>query len=320
MKEFEVEANVYSMNFWGIDSGFSFEEVTFMPFSNHNDIEKRIDNEREHYPTGIVKVHASANDCEEAIEKASNLLTNYSNLLTFAQGHDIFFREYTCFEIVGNERVKKSTVIHSMRYGRAVGEGIVNSWKTGLFIKTALPLVRDETYSEKTGMKLALLWSNEALNLQFIEIKFSALWFALEILANSHARSNPRIHLISQKEWDQLMTKFQELLEALRIGEDIRPKLFGALGFAKQGSIEDKIKHLLESYAFNQHFGEITDFIKMRNTIFHGRPINSLILDTYDTMKKLQRLVTKLILSILQFYNAEFVHAAILRDDLLATE
>lgn len=157
MKEFDVEANIYSMNFWGMDSGFSFEEVMFTPFGNHNDIEKRISDKREHYPTGIVKVHVSANDCDEAIEKTSNLLANYSALLTLAQGHDIFFREYTCFEIEGSERIKKSTIIHSMRYGRAVGEEIVNSWKTGLFIKTALPLVRDETHSEKTGIKLALL-------------------------------------------------------------------------------------------------------------------------------------------------------------------
>jgi len=320
MKEFDVEANIYSMNFWGMDSGFSFEEVMFTPFGNHNDIEKRISDEREHYPTGIVKVHVSANDCDEAIEKTSNLLANYSALLTLAQGHDIFFREYTCFEIEGSERIKKSTIIHSMRYGRAVGEEIVNSWKTGLFIKTALPLVRDETYSEKTGIKLALLWSNEALNLRFIEIEFSALWFALEVLANSHARSNPRIYLLSQGEWDQLMAKFEELLEALRVGEGTRPRLFGALGFAKQGSIEDKIKHLLESYAFSQHSRNIRDFSEMRNAIFHGRPINSLRLDTYGMMKKLGRLVTKLILSILQSYNAEFIHPALLRDDLLATE
>jgi hypothetical protein len=320
MKEFDVEANIYSMNFWGIDSGFFTEEAVFVPFKNHSKIEKQISDEREHHPTGIVRVRVSATDCDEAIEKSSNLLTNYSSLLTFAEGHDVFFREYTCFEIENGKRAKKSTIIHSMRFGKAVGSGVVNSWKIEQFIKTALPLVRNETYSEKTGIKLALLWSNEALNFNFIEIKFSALWFALEVLANSHARANPKTFLLSNEEWSQLMTKFEDLLEALKVSRNAKPRLFGALGFARQGSIEDTIKYLLESYAFSQYSPEVRSFNEMRNTIFHGRPLSSLRIDPYDTMKKLERLIIKLILSILKFYKEEFVHPVLLRDDLLAKE
>jgi hypothetical protein len=318
MTRFEVEANVYSLSFWGTN-GFSFKGVRFVPFETHKEIEESIKEEEEHHPTGTVSVEVTADNCEKAVEEALSLLTDYSTLLTFVEGHDVFFRDFTCFEVENGVKVKKSTVVHSMRFGKAVGSRIVNLWSVAQFMEAALPLIQDKSYVEKTGIKLAIFWFNEAQNYNLVEIEFPALWISLEILANSYAKSNPKAFLLSEGEWSQLMTKFGEVLENLKIdSKDVQQRLYGALGFAKQGSMEDKINYLLQGYAFTQYSPEVEYFNEMRNTVLHGRPLASINFDPFETTRKLERLLVKLILSVLNFYDEKLVHPVFLKDDLLA--
>jgi len=318
-----VKAKVFSMDFWLIKS-FVCDNIEFKRLDNYKKIRDLIRKERQHYQTGTVTVRIphEISDPDKSIDYTISLLDKCSMLLSFAHNHDVFFNEYTCYEVTDEKTEPKRSCFASIVVGKATGPG-PNIYSHGLerFISTTLPLIQNEDFNKETGISRAIVWYNEALDLGVIETKFLALWMALEIAANSYSEANPRDFLLLKEEWNQLMKEFDKLLKRIKItSKEAIDKLYGALGFARKGHIVDRIAYLLSGYELSQYNSEIPTFNKMRNDILHGRTLDySSKPSSVDNAIKLERLLVKLVLTILNFQDkVNLIHSSILKDDLLA--
>jgi hypothetical protein len=309
------------MDFWMIDH-FTHDNVEFKSVDNYQEIRRNWRSDREHIQTGwaTVQIPREISAPEAAIEYTIPLLEDYSLLLSFAHNHDVFFHEYTCYEKVNDELKWKTTQRHSIRVGKATGGINIYSHGLNAFISTTMPLIKDEEYIEKTGIVRALRWYNEAVNIDVVEVKFPALWIALEILAHSFARSNPKEFILSDEKWKVVMKSSKKLFKKeLNLKPEEYSRLLGTLGNLREGPITDKINYLLDNYGIGMYETEVSNFNKVRNDIVHG---NKLDYDSnpepFEIELKLERLLTKLILKILNFYDNEGVHSAIHSENLRA--
>ncbi|MBA7653337.1 hypothetical protein ES703_61185 [subsurface metagenome] len=329
-----VKAKVFNMDFRM--EGFKRDNVEFRPLENYREIERKIRKEKRHYQTGVVTVEIPKEKRVPnlAIEYAVSLLDKYSVLLRFAHNHDVFFDEFDycskCIRARADKYPKpeegyvwEQKELFGRRVGKATGLG-ANIHPRGIqeFFSTAMPKIQDEKFIEETGIYWALLWYNEAIafDLNVVEIRFPALWIALEILANSYTKTNPRDFIITEEKWRELKERFSETCRELNIPRDKMSKLQNALGYARSGWIVDKVNYLLQAYGFSQYTPEIPPLSRMRNDILHGRRLNYKSKPSpIDRMRKLERLLVKLILKILDFYDrTDLIPASILEDDLLA--
>lgn len=319
---YTVEAKVFNMDFW--TETLKHDDVEFRRVEGYKEVRKKIMAEKRAYQTGVVTVRIpdQITDQKEANQYASSLFRKYAALLKFAHNHEVFFSGYACYKHVGERRELKQRTHIGRRLGGKVTGG-PNIYPYGLqeFIVATSPLIQDEKFIDETGIYWALRWYNESqIYLSGIETKFPALWISLEILANTYSRTNPKVFVLAENEWGRLMEKFVEILEKLEISKEKADKLLGALGNIKSGPIVDKVNYLLEELGFRQYCSEIPDLNKMRNDILHGRRLK------YDSqpspinqMRKLERLLTKLILKVLNFYDrTNLIRASILEEDLLA--
>jgi len=320
-----VEAEVYSMDFWR-EEAFAHENVEFRPIEGYREIREQIRTEKVHLQTGVatVRIPNHITNSEEAIQYAISLLGKYATLLRFALNHDVVFGECVCYELVGGERKQRQKTFLSLRVGKATGGANIYPWGLKEFISIVMPLIQDEKFINETGIYQTLLWYNEAVVFgpNVIEIRFPTLWIALEILANSHAKTNPKVFVLTENEWRELMEQFSEILEKLKISGGKANKLLGAMGNIKSGPIVDKINYFLEECGFPQYCSEIPGLNKLRNDILHGRHLNyNSKPSPIDQMQKLERLLTKLILKVLNFYDrADLIHISIPKDELLARD
>jgi hypothetical protein len=321
-KRLEVEVRVFSMEFWG--KGFTIDNVSFMPLENHYDIERRIEQERKHYQTGVAKVTLPTQlGCNKAIKRAREILSDYSMLLSFAHGHHVFFHEYSCYEVENEVRKSRGRTIHAKWLGKPVGGPNMLSPGFEAFLRNSIPLVHDKTLVEKTGIARAIQWYNEAMSLDVLEVKFPALWIGLETLASAHARSQKREPLLSADEMEMLRDKFHDLVKFdLKIEPpERRDKLYRNLEGLQREPIKEKVSYILQQYGFEQYKSEIEISYDLRNDLVHGMSLDSIVerfKNPFEIERKLERILEKLILSILNFYENEFVHSAIQRDNLLA--
>ena len=84
--------------------------------------------------------------------------------------------------------------------------------------------------------------------------------------------------------------------------------------------IEHKIVTLLKQYGLEQYNSEIKELNAFRNDVIHGNPTSYDLNEAVENERKLKKLLEKLILSMLHFYDNMFVHSSIRRDDLLAID
>ena len=327
-----VKARVFSMDFWG--KGFEHNNVEFRPLKNHRDNERKIRKEKKHYQTGtaIVKIPEEITAPNLAMEYAIELLAKYSVLLKFAHNHDVFFDKFVYHNQVRcridkylepeENYIWEQTEPFGLRVGRATDGANIYPQGMQEFISTAMPKIQDEKFIGETGIYRALLWYNEAVafGLKVVEIRFPTLWIALEILANSYTKTNPKDFILTESEWVELKKRFDEIYEELKIKKRKRDRLRSILGSAESGPIVDKVYYLLEEYGFSQYNSEIPRFNKMRNAILHGRRLNYKSKPSpIDLVRRLERLLVKLILKILNFYDGTgLIHTSIPKDDLLA--
>lgn len=310
------------MEFWG--RGFTIDNVSFIPLEGHYDLERNIQRERQHYQTGIAKVTFPTRlGCSKAIEKAREILSDYSMLLSFAHGHHVCLHEYSCYEVENEVRKIKGRSIHAKWLGKPVGSPNMLSPGFEAFLRNSIPLVHDKTFVERTGIVRAIEWYNEAMSLDVLEVKFPALWIGLETLASAHTRSQKREPLLSDDEMKILREKFHDLVKFdLKIEPpERRDKLYRNVEGLQREPVKEKISYVLQQYGFEQYKSEIQISYDLRNALVHGMSLDSIVKrfkNPFEIGRKLERILEKLILSILNFYENKFVHSAIQRDDLLA--
>jgi hypothetical protein len=207
-----------------------------------------------------------------------------------------------------------------MRVGKSRGGLIVYPYGLEEFINIVMPKFENKEFNDKTGVYYAIQWYNEAQNNNVFEIRYPILWIAIELIANCYCNQNPHEFFLPKAEWKRLIAGVYTLLDSLNIQDrEKRNRIISSLGFAQQGFIIDRIGYLLSGYNMSQYIPELLKMNKIRNEIIHGRKIKYSENHPIDLMLKLERLVLKLILKILDVYNQGFIHSAIQSDDLRVT-
>ena len=84
--------------------------------------------------------------------------------------------------------------------------------------------------------------------------------------------------------------------------------------------IGNKIGALLKQYKLEQYNPEIKKLNAFRNDVIHANLPSYDLNEAVENERKLKKLLEKLILSMLHFYDNMFVHSSIRRDDLLAID
>ena len=396
-KNYEIEVNVYNMEFW--KNGFTHDNIEFIPYEDYKERYEKIKNEKIHYPTGKAKISLSADTCNEAIKNADIILSDYGRLLTFAQDRDVFFHYYTCYKVEKGDRHKKAG-LRSVVVGvdNPYGMSIIHPAGIEEFIKIAIPLVRDEAYVERTGIVRAINWfivANQR-HIKIVPTVYPIFWIALEMLANVHAKANGKEFIIfEESEFKIVENKFEaliendlvlfsidgELEEGLNKGivpEGLKKKMVETEGisFSKnititkenegkwviideekkntyivrkengklniylklnskerktlkrnvrginRRPIEHKVGSLLKEYGLEQYNPEIKKLKDFRDGVIHGNPLSYDFNEKIDNERKLKRILEKLMLSMLHFYDNGnmFVRSAIRQNRLLAVQ
>ena len=396
-KNYEIEVNVYNMEFW--KNGFTHDNIEFIPYEDYKERYEKIKNEKIHYPTGKAKISLSADTCNEAIKNADIILSDYGRLLTFAQDRDVFFHYYTCYKVEKGDRHKKAG-LRSVVVGvdNPYGMSIIHPAGIEEFIKIAIPLVRDEAYVERTGIVRAINWfivANQR-HIKIVPTVYPIFWIALEMLANVHAKANGKEFIIfEESEFKIVENKFEaliendlvlfsidgELEEGLNKGivpEGLKKKMVETEGISfsknititkeKEGKwviideekkntyivrkengklniylklnskerktlkrnvrginrrpIEHKVGSLLKEYGLEQYNPEIKKLKDFRDDVIHGNPLSYDFNEKIDNERKLKRILEKLMLSMLHFYDNDnmFVRSAIRQNRLLAVQ
>jgi hypothetical protein len=354
-RNYEIEVDIYNMEFGR--NGFTHDNIEFIPYADYKERYEKIKDEKIFCPTGKAKISLLAENCNEAIDKAKISLSDYGRLLTFAQDHDVFFHHFKCYEVNNGNRDKKSglrSAVVGVEKPYAMSK--IHPEGIGEFIKTAIPLIRDKGYVEETGIDRAISWfivANQR-HLKIVPTAYPIFWIVLEMLANVHAKaaekefitSDDAFTIIKNKgisfstnittkknkdEWEiideekkttYIVRKENETLNIyLKLNKKIRKKLKANLGCIKRMPIEHKIGTLLKQYGLEQYNLEITEFKKFRDDIIHSNDLSSYAFkEQIENEKKLKRLLEKLMLLMLHFYDNRFVLSSKRLDDLLAID
>ncbi|KXB02188.1 hypothetical protein AKJ43_02265 [candidate division MSBL1 archaeon SCGC-AAA261D19] len=317
----EVEVKVFNMRFWG--NGFRHENIWFVPRSNHRDLLRQAKRGKYHVETGkaTVSIPEEAKNPDEAINYSKDLLKYYETLLIFSHCHDVFFRNYKCYESKnGSRNLRKEKNFAIVMRKPPISGPIIYPLGIKEFIRKSIPQIRDDKFAEETRIIQALDWFNEALTSYPapVEIKFSNLFFSLEILANTYAKTAELGDFLTEYEYEVIEGVIEELIKNKKIDPSKRDILFGKLGNVKRKPIRNKISELLNHYDLEGYEGEIKKFRDLRVEIVHGKEKNTDLNKKEELRKKLQRLLQKLILSIFDYYDSENVYRAIKDQNLLA--
>lgn len=288
---------------------------------------------RKHTVTAIaiISIPVSITKPEDAMSYAKKYLEHYERLLSFAQGHDIFFYNYRCVEQYENGKRKTvlSIPFEARLLGKPTGSKIVIDLQE--YLDIAIPLMQDAKYSEKTGIKQALIFYNQATSIDALELKMALYFLGIETLTNAYYASNK----IKSKEleplfdsmtWQAIFQAAKTALKTLDVSQTLTQEFLGKLGqlntkSAPSLSTEERIKALCEALGLKRYV-EIDAMTDMRNDVLHGQPPkrNYGDLTAIDVLQAAERLLEKLILKQLNYYKDwPKVHGAIMKDDLFAT-
>jgi len=315
-----VESDVYNMDFWMLPK-LEYTNYQIIPIQDYRKVKEILSSTNDHVVTGLatVEIPKEIVDFNQAINFAQEKLDRLSCVISFAQGRNVYFQRFTCYQIVNGIRENKMTQYPSMRVGKS--RGGLNVYPDGLekFINIVMPKLENEEFNKKTGVYFAIQWYNEAQNLNVVEIKYPVLWIAMELIANFYCKQNPHEFFLPRAEWKSLNAEVNTLLDRLSIQDrEKRKRIINALGYAQQGFITDRIGYLLSGYGLSQYIPELPEMNQIRNDIMHGRKLDYSQNRPIDLMLKLERLLLKLIFKILDVYNQRFIHSAIQNDNLRA--
>ena len=321
-KNYEIEVDIYNMEFW--KKGFTHDNIEFIPYEDYKERYEKIKDEKIYYPTGKAKISLSAYACNEAINKAMSIFSNYERLLTFAQGHYVFSRYYECYEVENGNRHKNGGLLSSVvGVNTPPGVSIIRPAGIEEFIKTAIPLINNKEYVEKTGIDSAITWfiAGNPWHIETVFLTFPIKWMVLEMLANAHAKSKGKEFIISDdNEFLNVTAEIEKLIKNdLNLDRVTGKNLCSNLECIKRISIEHRIGSLLKKYKFKQYNSEIKELKNFRDSMIHGNVLSSYNFnELINFEKKIIRLLEKIMLSVLCFYDNEFVRPAIRKDRLLA--
>jgi hypothetical protein len=283
----------------------------------------------EHNAEAIISMPDSITDPQKAIDEATAYLTPYQRLLAFAHGIDVIFHNFNCYQIQnGNEKwVAGST--SSIRVGDWQGTGKVVE-DISDFLAVAMPLLRDNEYTNKTGINQALVSFNEANNhLLTIEMKLSVFFIGLETLATVYhelvRQPYAKTSLIDDENWSALQDYLDQIADDLGIDNTIKNLLmsrFGELNYVKpnkEPGTDERIINLCKSHGLPEYRKEISAMYLMRNDILHGKPMAAKYNDIESVlvMRCAWLLLQKLILKNLDYYRPLKVAVEITDNNLL---
>ena len=218
----------------------------------------------------------------------------------------------------------------SMRHGNPWATPMVLSDTLPEFLGKAVPLYNDDDYDKKTGLRWALVMYNEANMSNVAEIILNLSIAGLETLANAHwdamkdakdAKVQP--WLLDEATWGKLINAICKDLNELEVDKTKHGEFLSRIGELKDPPIKYKIKTLLQLYSLPDYSKEIKAIYEMRNDVAHGRPTRSTYgdLKNYEVAMYCQRLLAKLLLKVLNFYEQwPKVHGAMTKDDLGAED
>lgn len=336
-KNYEIEVEIYDMEF--CENGFTYDNIEynieFIPYEDCTERYEKIKNNNNkignkiiHYPTGKAKISLSAYAYNEAIDKAKIILSDYGRLLTFAQGHYVFFHSYMCYKVEnGNKQYKGGSILSVVGVDTRPGESIIRPPGIEEFIKTAIPLINDNEYVKDTGIVNAINWfiAGNPWHIEAVSLMFSVKWMVLEMLANAHAKSKGKEFIISDDEGFQtLKEEIKETIDKFSIDKSlndikkIKGDLYHNVQCIQRVPISHRIGSLLKKYGFKQYSSEIEELKIFRDNMFHGSIPSSYNFNEEIHMEtKIIRILEKTILSVLHSYDNKFVRSAIKKDSLL---
>ena len=321
-----VEADIYNLDFHHLKT-INHNNVQFIAIEDYNNIReevKKCRESRENILTGTVKVEIPDHIEEEmATDYSIELLYYYDLLLGFAQNRDLFFNNYSLFNIENGERKHKSTLTKSIRIGKKYPVPIIYHKGLKNFLEISIPLIMNNDYDKKTGIRRILAFWKECnlYTTSVVEINIPLLFSALEVVSNLFLENNPTTFLFPEERWKEIITDAGKFCDSLNIVGHERDRILGSLGFLKSGSAKEKIQYMLERLGFPIYNNDLSNIIKLRNDIIHGRKPKDRYEsdDPADLALKCLRLVEKIILHFLNFLDKpQFLHGAYTKEDLRA--
>lgn len=290
--------------------------------SEYYEIRQRIANEKQHYQTGelIIDVPRNIETVEAARNYSLNLISNLRSLLSFSHNYNVPIHELSIYRVKGNHEEQIGHERQTMWFGKPGSSArYVLPRDLNQFLQIALPLLNDDKYVSKTGIKTTLNYYNATLtSFLFLEIRFTLLWLSLEAMANAYYENNPTKEILTRQEWDLLKEKCKHhLTEMDKL--DVYETFLGKISVLRRGTIKEKIDALLsdKTIQMQQYSSRVRDmYDEMRVPFFHARVIDWA---TYSKeLPLLERLVEKLIFKLLDFYEKMPSNSIIKDEDLSA--
>lgn len=319
MPEFVVEADGYGIEFLD-DTPLRYENITLRPIAKHRDWIIKGKKERRHYKTCIAEVDVNdVDDCYKAIKESQRILDELSFYLAFAFDHDVFFQSFKCFIVESGSKKFVTSEDRAMFVGNMRGGVNVYSYGIQKFIDQGFSKYLNKEFSERTGIRSAILWYNTGRTFNIGEITLAAHFIALEILANCFADENPTDSRLPREIYLKFKNGLKALYQELNITEweDIHNDICNEIN---RINIKEKISALLRYYDLSEYDAVARGFVDVRNRIFHSGQGD--IIAEYGgwstVLKQIRRLLVKLILKILDCYDMDELHSSIRKRDLLA--
>ena len=323
----EVKTTVFNLEMRFIDQ-LKHERLTINKSPNYEKVVNRyglLDKE-DATAEATIAVPESITKFQDAIDYAHDYLKPYLRLLLFAQSRDVYFRDFRCFEVNGDNRKPIGTSRSTIRTGRALGPTYVCDLQE--FLNIAVPLLKNEKYNEATGLDHALMIHNEGSQYSLtIEVKTGLFFIGLETLANAYwanlAATTSKTWLFDKPVWSALWQHLSGKLDELSIKDPERSKFASIFGGLKNPPIEEKINMLCESYGLSDYSKEISAINRLRNDFVHGRPTQKEYCgyDLINVMRFSERLLLKLLFKLLNYYlHSPKVHSSVTNNDLSAYE
>lgn len=271
--------------------------------------------------TCVIDVPSEIASPEDATRYAQDYVRPYSRLLSFAQDHDVFFYSFKCFKPDTSDPLY--TTLSSIHVGKSKGAAIIDSLPE--FLNVAIPILRNESIAKKSTIDHALIAFNEVSNYDLpLELKVSLYFVGIETLANGYwsglSKDARKTSFFETPIWALLRKKIDEHLVSMKIEKSIHDAFLSAFCEVKDPPIRDKIQLLCESFNLKNYASQIRAVNLMRNAFAHGNTTES----EYGGMQIglvamcAERLLAKLILKSLKFYDSPAVHPSFVAEDLFA--
>lgn len=312
MSVFYVKANIYNFESWRTE--FEIKDVKFY-VETFLKVRDKFRKEINPQITGYVELNIENMDnCDKAIEIAQKKLELYSKAMSFAQGHDVFFNDFSCYEFTNGIKTIKQEISYIVRIGKSFGSGIVATPHITAFLEKSIPKLLDDEFLEATGIDRALDWYNISKSLKVVDNIFIALFMGLEILANSWANYSHKEYILTSDELIGLEKEFHDLVKyKLQIEPSCRRSaLYSNLKGLNRVSIANKIFKLLECHGIPSYSNNIREIVRLRDSIIHGEKIDYNTLNVFNLNNILEKILEKIILAELEI-GEEVLHGNIFK-------